>query len=120
MCGKDPKIVSKCISTELDSCNNWLIDNKLSLHVGKTECILFGSKRKLNYVKNFHVNYKDHSIKGTKTVKYLGVILDQDLSGSSMALNVIPKALGNLKFLYRHGHCLICVKKCARHLYSVT
>ena len=106
VCGKDPKIVSECLSTELDSCNNWLIDNKLSLHVGKTECILFGSKRKLNSVKNFHVNYKDHSIKGTKTVKYLGVILDQDLSGSSMALNVIPKALGKLKFLYRHGHCL--------------
>ena len=29
------------------SCSDWLVDNKLSLHIGKTECIIFGSKSKL-------------------------------------------------------------------------
>ncbi len=46
VCNKDPKIVSESLAAELDSCNNWLIDNKL--HDGKTECILFETKRKLN------------------------------------------------------------------------
>ena len=44
---KDPDIISNVLGTELESCSKWLVDNKLSLHLGKTECILFGSKRKL-------------------------------------------------------------------------
>lgn len=44
--GKDPNIVSQILSSELDSVNKWLIDNKLSLHLGKTESILFGTKKK--------------------------------------------------------------------------
>ena len=39
---KDPKIISDILSRELESCKQWLIDNKLSLHFGKTESILFG------------------------------------------------------------------------------
>ena len=46
VCDKDPKVVSMCLARELESCYNWLIDNKLSLHVGKTKCIVFGTKRK--------------------------------------------------------------------------
>ena len=46
--GKDPKIIAETLSKELGSCRQWLIDNKLSLHLGKTESILFGTKRKLD------------------------------------------------------------------------
>ena len=49
VCHIDPKVISKCLAEDLDSCNNWLIDNKLSLHVVKTECILFGTKRKTKF-----------------------------------------------------------------------
>ena len=34
---KDPKIVADKLSYELESCRQWLIDNMLSLHLGKTE-----------------------------------------------------------------------------------
>lgn len=37
---KDPQVISKKLGKELESCSNWLVDNKLSLHLGKTECIL--------------------------------------------------------------------------------
>ena len=106
VCHKNPNVVSECLADDLDSCNKWLIDNKLSLHVGKTETILFGSKRKLNRVCDFDVKYKNHCIMGVTSVKYLGVMLDQDLSGNSMVSNVIAKALGKLKFPYRQGHFL--------------
>ena len=33
--------------TNSESCNTWQIENKLSLHIGKMELILFESKRKL-------------------------------------------------------------------------
>ena len=43
----DPTIIASRLSEELASCRRWLIDNKLSLHVGKTECILLGTQRRL-------------------------------------------------------------------------
>ena len=103
---RQPNVISNKLSRELSSCNQWLIDNKLSLHVGKTECIIFGSRRKLNRLNGFSVTYESNEIKGKKSVKYLGVVIDQCLSGDTMANSVISKTLGKLKFLYRYKSCL--------------
>ena len=54
-------------------CSKWLVDNKLSLHMGKTECIIFGSKRKLRKINNFSVECNGHTIKAQRSVKYLGL-----------------------------------------------
>ena len=32
---------------------NWLVNNKLSMHMGKTECIVFSSKKKKTAHKGF-------------------------------------------------------------------
>ena len=44
-------VADKCLSNietvlqnELENVSEWLVDNKLSLHLGKTESILFGSR----------------------------------------------------------------------------
>ena len=103
---RKPDTISKKLSEDLGSCNEWLIDNKLSLHVGKTECIVFGSKRKLNKLDNFSVSYGNSVIKGQRHIKYLGVVIDQCLSGDTMANNIIAKTLAKLKFLYRYKNCL--------------
>ena len=50
---KDPDQMAHKLGKVLESCSDWLVDNKLSLHLGKTECILFGSERKLKKVKDF-------------------------------------------------------------------
>ena len=39
------------VNSDLESCNQWFTANKLSMHVGITECILFGSERNINKVK---------------------------------------------------------------------
>ena len=49
----DPTVIADRLTVELSKCKRWLVDNKLSLHVGKTECLLFGSKRALKRVVNF-------------------------------------------------------------------
>ena len=43
----DPDQIANKLGIVLESCSDWLVDNKPSLHLGKTECILFGPKRKL-------------------------------------------------------------------------
>ena len=41
--GKSARKLSGFLSLELESCHKWMIDNELSLHVRKTETIIFGS-----------------------------------------------------------------------------
>ena len=101
---KNPDVIANELSSDLRTCNNWLINNKLSLHVGKTELILFGSRRKLKKVSNFSVDYNDHVIKPVSNLKYLGVQLDHHLSGEVMAEEILKKANSRLKFLYRHSN----------------
>ena len=104
--GKDPKLIAQILSENLKSCRHWLIDNRLSLHLGKTEAILFGTKRKLKNINDFQVKCEDIIIKNVKSVKYLGLMLDDDLSGESIVYNILKKAGGRLKFLYRHSDIL--------------
>ena len=51
---------------------------------------------------SFSVTYESNEIKGQQSVKYLGVVIDQGLSGDTMANSVISKTLGKLKFVYRY------------------
>ena len=104
--GTDPKIISHILSNELDNANKWLIDNKLSLHLGKTESILFGTKKKLASVNNFHIQCNNTSIKSVKNVSYLGLTLDNTLSGDCIVTNIIKKSSSRLKFLYRYKEIL--------------
>ncbi len=52
---RDPRVISYTLSRELESCNEWLIDNRPSLYVGKTEAILCGTKRKTRNTEDFEV-----------------------------------------------------------------
>ena len=103
---KNPDVISQVLGSEIENCSKWLIDNKLSLHLGKTESVMFGSKRKLNKVKDFIVQCNGNAIKSQKSVKYLGVQLDNDLSGASIVNDIVKKVNGRIKFMYRQGNCL--------------
>ena len=104
--GKDASIIASILSENLNSCSNWLTDNKLSLHLGKTEAILFGTKRKLKNVKDFIVKCNNIIIKNVKCVKYLGLVIDENLSGEHIVSNILKKASSRLKFLYRYSEIL--------------
>ena len=103
---KDPVVISAKLASVLDQCSSWLIDNKLSLHLGKTECILFGPRRKLKDFKDFSICCKNHVIQSTDHVKYLGVYIDNLLSGDYIVDTIVQKVNGRLKFLYRQAKFL--------------
>ena len=94
------------LGTALETISVWLIDNKLSLHLGKTESILFGTKRKLSNYRNLNVSCNGINTESKTSVRYLGASIDNCLSGDSMALNIIQKAHCRLKFLYRNAKFL--------------
>ena len=100
--------LEKQLLKDFSSLCDWFVDNKLCVHIGqdKTKLISFGTKRKLQNAKALNIVYNGTEIKQYEKVKYLGCILDQNLSGESMALNVIDKVNSCLKFLHRQNHFL--------------
>ena len=54
-------------------------------------CLVQSWNRKLSEVREFKIEYDDHSIRGQTVVKYLGVKLGQCLSGEVMAKQVLSK-----------------------------
>ena len=103
--GRNLKDIEKQLSRELSCISEWLVDNKLSLHLGKTESILFGQKRKIKN-KSLSVVCDDTKISSSSTVKYLGAELDQSLDGEEMARKVVNKVYARIKFLYRKSQFL--------------
>ena len=96
---KDSQVISDKLGLVLEMYRKWLVDNKLSLHMGKIECIIFGSKWKLRKINNFSVEYNGHTIKAQRSVKYLGLTLDGQLTGEVIINSIVQKANGRLKFL---------------------
>ena len=78
---------------------DWFLENRLSIHFGevKTKSILFGRQNCKN-LKKLDIRRGDIMIKQYSMVTYLGCILDENLSGESMATRMLGKINGKLKF----------------------
>ena len=98
--GKNVKTIELMLGRELQNISAWLVDNKLSLHLGKTESLLFGSRKKLTKCNKLDITCNGINIGSKSSVSYLGADLDQSLTWESMGLRVIKKANSRLKFLY--------------------
>ena len=81
---------------------NWFVDNRLSVHFGedKTKSILFTPKHRSKSIGQIDISYKDIKIKQYAKVTYLGCVLDECLTGESMA-KVCTKVTSKLKFLFK-------------------
>ena len=66
------------LNKDFNSLCDWFLDNKLSIHFGEDK---------------------------TKSI-YLGCLLDETLSDREMALKILKKVNGKLRFLYRQGKYL--------------
>ena len=97
----DVSEVEDVLSRELESVSEWLVENRLSLHLGKTEPILFGSNKRLAKRRELHITCKGNDIESRAKVTHLGVNLDLNLSGSSMITKIVSKCNNTIKILYR-------------------
>ena len=95
--------IEKQINEDFENICDWFVDSKLSMHFGEgqTKSILSVSKRRSKNVRQLNIRYNHINIKQHLQVKYLGLLLDERMSCEPMALKVINKINGKLKFLYR-------------------
>ena len=105
---KEVDEIEKHLNKDFENICDWFMDNKLSIHSGKdrAKLILFASKRRSKNVHQLNIRYNHINIKQHSQVTYLGCVLDKTMSCEPMALKVINKVNGKLKFLYRKNRYL--------------
>ena len=104
--GRSASAIASFLSEQLSLCRKWLVDNRLSLHVGKTESILFGSRRRINTAGEFLVKCDGELVQRVTSTVYLGVKLDQHLSFDGYVSEICDEANNRLSFLYRYSNVL--------------
>ena len=105
---KDIAIIEKLLNEDFEDSCDWFIDYKLSVHFrdDKTKSILFASKRRAKNMRKLNIRYKEINITQQVQVTYLGCVLDESISDERMALKVVNKINGKLKFLFRKNNFL--------------
>ena len=80
---KDQQEIEKVLTQEFGTLSSWLRGHELilNLKVGKTEIMMFGTKRCLNQQEcQISVKYRSQPINTINSYKYLGVQLDPSLN----------------------------------------
>ena len=100
--------LEKQLNEDFENICDWFVNKELSYYFGddKTKSILFATKFKIKKVRKLNIKYGDIQIKQHSKVKYLGCMLDETMSGETMALSVINKINNKLKFVYRKNRFL--------------
>ena len=100
--GKSKEEVQELLQEDFKSIADWLELNDLVMNFkkGKTECILFGTARRVRK-STLEIKYRHHIVSTTNSYKYLGVLLDQTLSLRDHIEEVYKKAASRLYLLKR-------------------
>ena len=86
--------------------SEWLKLNKLTLNVGKTKLMIFGSQRKLSMINDVQLDLNGENIERVSVFKYLGITLDQCLTFETHIQNVYNKCCSRLGMLRKARACL--------------
>ena len=80
----DRTAIDEILNRDLESVNNWLVSNKLTLNATKTEFMLIGSRQRLNTLpRPPHLTIGGVPVNQVSTAKFLSVYTDENLSWGS-------------------------------------
>ena len=100
---KSLKKIQNCVNLDLRSLCGWLKANRISLNASKTELILFRDPRKqLTHDTKFKIDGK--KLIPSKTVKYLGVLIDCHLAWHAHIIDLKTKLSRAIGMLYKIRH----------------
>ena len=96
--------VVNCVSIELNKVNNWLHENKLSLNIEKTKCMIFHRHQKKIEPMSFSIN--EVQLDNVSSLKFLGIMLNEHLTWKAHAnmitikLSKVVRIINKLKYVY--------------------
>jgi hypothetical protein len=85
----DPKKFTNNISRNIIKMNEWFRSNSLSLNTDKTHFLHFHTKTNQKY--DFQTSYENRQITKAQSIKFLGIIIDSNLSWKQRIDDIIPK-----------------------------
>ena len=101
--GTNKQYIEQLLTEYLNCLSQWLIDNKLSHHLGTTESFLVGSPQKIKCNPSLEIICNNLAVKSTTSMTYFGATLDKTLSFSEMAQSLLKKANdARLTLFYRN------------------
>ena len=100
---KDVKTLFSLVNQELQKINEWFEANKPSLNVGKTKYSIFHKPSSKNDLPLLlpRLQMKKHKVERVKSIKLLGVLLDENLSLKDHIKYIKNKVAKNIGLLYR-------------------
>ena len=97
---KDVNVASRTVTSDCNIISKWCCQNGILLNTGKTKAAMFGTKCGVEKVKDdVKVYLNEERLTYSDSIKYLGVILDQNLS--------------------LEEHCTAITKKCSCLLFRI-
>ena len=100
---KDLKTLFSLVNQELQKNNEWFEANILSLNVGETKYSLFHKPSRKDDLPLFlpRLLIKKHKVERVKSIMFLGVLLDENLSWKDHITYIENKVTKNIGLLYR-------------------
>ena len=96
------------VNNELMKINQWLIANRLSLNVDKSNYVIFQPSQKKSEIISLFISSK--CLKREKSVKYLGVIFDEHINWKMSCNSNFKKNIE--KYRYSCKNEILCSTKC--------
>lgn len=100
----DIVILSRTLNSELESVSTWLLANKLSLNLQKTQYMVFAGNKP--YLADFNVAICGQLIQRTHCTKYLGIFIDDRLVWRAHINHIVSKLSKSLGILHKVKHML--------------
>ena len=91
--------MEKTVNRELKKLSSWLNANRLALNISKTNFVIFAAKNKPQ--KNVTLLINKKAIQQTDHVKYLGVIIDSQLTFTQHIATIVKKVSRVTGLMYR-------------------
>ena len=96
--GNDLDIMCKLLSDELEKLHVWFCVNKLSLNVNKTKYMIFSN---VKHKQNSELRIQNVYIEKVPSIRFLGVIIDQQLNWKEHINSVKAKLSRSIGIIYR-------------------
>ena len=94
--------LEEALNSEMCNIHQWLLANKLTLNVDKTEYMIIGTRQRLaNVSKDINVSIDGKTLKQVYTKKTLGVVIDDKLCWSEQIDNISKKVSKGIVMLRR-------------------
>jgi hypothetical protein len=84
----DPKEFTNTINRNIIKINEWFKGNSLSLNIDKNYYLQFHKKTNQKY--DFQTSYENRQITKAQNIKFLGIIIDSNLSWKQHIDDIIP------------------------------